>query len=643
MAARKSKHRKSKIVSPRAPSSKKGVPPSRIKPGTRDRLHSWSLLIFLSIAFLLYGKSISYGYILDDQVVLSKNVYVQQGVAGFPDIFQNDSFLGYYQTKEKLYYLQGGRYRPLSLATFAVEVSVFGPNHPGISHFINILLYALTAFMLFHVFLQFVPHTTNHGFLFSVPFFAAILWIFHPIHTECVANIKGRDELLALIFSLAALMAAMKYEKQNKTTSLISSGVFIFLGMLAKENALTFIGIIPLSLWVFQKASVSRLIKITIPLVIAAILFIVIRYEALGYFFDHGHAVINLINDSFLGMSNSEKYATIFYTLGLYIKLLFIPYPLTHDYLPYHIPIMQWADVKVIASLFVYLGLFVWSIYNIKARSIYAYCVLFFLISLSIVSNIFVSIGTFMNERFLYTPSVAFALAIGYFLVSTLPRLVKTPVIRKSILTSFGIILAICYTWITLNRVSDWRDSLSLDTAAIKVSKNSARANCFFAVSLYQQRYTSLTDTVQKRKLLDSLEYYINKAITIYPEYVDALHMKTVVDGARYENDHNVDTLLTDYLAITKKIPDYPPARDNIISYAKYLFSIDAKKTAEFCYTAGYKFYFKERKDTKDALIFLQLPVDANYNDPRILSAAAEVYEASGDKEKATDIRKRIQ
>jgi len=148
--------------------------------------------------------------------------------------------------------------------------------------------------------------------------------------------------------------------------------------MLAKENALTFIGLIPLSLWVFQKASVSSLIKTTMPLIIAAVLFIVIRYKALGYFFDHGQPVINLTNDSFLGMSRREKYATIFYILGLYIKLLFIPYPLTHDYLPYHIPIMNWANVKVLASLIIYLVLIVGSIYKIKGKNIYAYTVLFF-------------------------------------------------------------------------------------------------------------------------------------------------------------------------------------------------------------------------------------------------------------------------
>jgi protein O-mannosyl-transferase len=642
MAAPKSKRRKNKLISSKVPSLQKGVPAPKKKSGARKLSQWWILLLFVCIALFLYGKSISYGYILDDQVVLSKNVYVQQGLGGLADIFQNDSFLGYYQTKEKLYYLQGGRYRPLSLATFALEVSVFGSNHPGISHFINILLYAVTAFLLFRVFWKFKIDVSNRGLLFSLPFFTAMVWIFHPIHTECVANIKGRDELLALIFSLAALSAAMKYQKHSKAISLISSGLFIFLGMLAKENALTFIVLIPLSLWVFQKASLSSVVKTTVPLVIAAFLFIIIRYDALGYFFNHGQPVTNLINDSFLGMTTPEKYATIFYTLGLYIKLLFIPYPLTHDYLPYHIPIMHWSNVRVITSLLIYVVLTVWSIYKIRSKNLYAYAVLFFLISLSIVSNIVVSIGTFMNERFLYTPSVAFSLVTSYFLLSVLPLLIKRPIAYRTVLGSGGIILAALYAWITINRVSDWRDSLSLDTAAIKVSKNSARANCFFAVSLYQQRYTGLKDSVEKKKLLDSLEYYINRAVAIYPQYVDGLHMKTVVDAARYETDHNIDTLLADYLDITKKIPDYPPARDNIVSYAKYIFSIDAKKAADFCYEAGYKFYFKERKDTKDALIFLQLCLDANYNDPRILSAAAEVYEANGEKEKASDIRRRI-
>lgn len=75
---------------------------------------------------------------MDDQLVIWDNIYVQKGLTGIPDIFAHDSFMGYYQTDNFL--LEGGRYRPLSLATFALEIEIFGKNKPGISHFVNILL-----------------------------------------------------------------------------------------------------------------------------------------------------------------------------------------------------------------------------------------------------------------------------------------------------------------------------------------------------------------------------------------------------------------------------------------------------------------------------------------------------------------------
>ncbi|MEZ4950406.1 MAG: hypothetical protein R2784_13620 [Saprospiraceae bacterium] len=39
---------------------------------------------------------------------------------------------------------------------------------------------------------------------------AALLFVVHPVHTEVVANIKGRDETMALMGSLAALFLLLK-------------------------------------------------------------------------------------------------------------------------------------------------------------------------------------------------------------------------------------------------------------------------------------------------------------------------------------------------------------------------------------------------------------------------------------------------
>lgn len=169
-----------------------------------------ALLLMVS-AFLLYGISISYGYMLDDQLVIWQNAYVQKGFAGLGDIFAYDSFMGYFQKQQFL--LEGGRYRPLSLATFAAEIGIFGKDNPNlvhISHFINILLYGATGIFLYRILLGLFPLKEGGRWYFSVPFLASMIFVLHPLHSECVANIKGRDEILALLGSLAALYATLK-------------------------------------------------------------------------------------------------------------------------------------------------------------------------------------------------------------------------------------------------------------------------------------------------------------------------------------------------------------------------------------------------------------------------------------------------
>jgi hypothetical protein len=96
--------------------------------------------ILFFIPFLLYINTLRNNYALDDSIVITENLYVQKGISGIKDIFSNDTFTGFFKMKKDL--VQGGRYRPLSLATFAIEKSLWG-NRPYLSHLINALLYSL--------------------------------------------------------------------------------------------------------------------------------------------------------------------------------------------------------------------------------------------------------------------------------------------------------------------------------------------------------------------------------------------------------------------------------------------------------------------------------------------------------------------
>ena len=648
----KSKPAKKSPAPPAAPAAAKPARrttppgPALLKPGFWQE-HWAPALLLLALAFVLYGASLGFGYILDDEMVIQKNAYTQQGFAGLGDIFSHDSFMGYFQKKESLYLLEGGRYRPLSLATFAVEVGLFGKdniNLPYISHFINILLYGLTGILLFRILLGLFPVKEGGRWYFSLPFLAAAIFVMHPLHSECVANIKGRDEILALLCSLAALWASLKYIDTRSGPYLWLSGLFLLLGMMSKENAMTFLAVIPLTLWFFVPAPSlkGRMFSVILPLAGAALLFILIRFKALGFMLNHGKAVSDLMNDPFIGMTGGEKLATIFLTLGWYLKILFYPYPLTHDYYPYHVPKVSWSDWRALLSLALYLGMGIWALIRMRKRTVPAYSIAYWLLTLSIVSNLFVSVGTFMNERFAYMPSVAFCLFAAWLLARKMPEWFKETADQPGIFA--GGLLAIAaafFCWQTLTRVPDWKNAMSLNQAAIKVSYNSARSHCFYVTSLYKDVYQGTTDPAQKAALVDTMEYHIKRSLEINPNYSAALVMRSAVAAARFDLDHQLDKLFHEFEYIMEKIPYNNNFRSFVDQYMKYLDGSNADKYVAFCHRAGYEFYFKKKNDPQTALHFLQFGIDRQTEDIRLLDDAAEVYTALGNPGMAAQMKAR--
>lgn len=610
------------------------------------RQHWLPALLLATVSFALYAAALRFGYVLDDQMVFWQNVYVQKGFAGIRDIFGYDSFMGYFQKKENLMLLEGGRYRPLSLATFAMEVGIFGNGRPNISHFINILVYGLTGVLLYRILLGLFPLKEGSRWYFSVPFIAALLFVLHPLHSEAVANIKGRDEILALLCSLGALYATLKYFDTNRSLWLWVSGIMLLLGLFSKENALTFLAVIPLTVWFFTKAPLNRIATSAIPLAIAAFVFIIVRYKALGFMLDHGRAVNDLMNNPFLGLGAGQKLATIFLTLGWYVKLMFWPYPLTHDYYPYHVPVVNWADWRALGSLALYLGMGIWAVLNLRKRSVPAYSILFFLLTISIVSNLFVSVGTFMNERFVFMPSVGFCLLAAWFLARKLPEWLNEQPDRPYLLGAGVLAIAAgLFGWITINRVPDWKDALSLNTSAVRNSSGSARSHCFYVTALYENKYLKTKDPAEKKALVDTMEYHINRSLEINPNYGSAQVMQGAIAAARFEQDKQMDKLFNTFGDLMEKIPNNTNFRPFFDKYIDYLAKNggNPNKINAFCYRIGYEYFYKQKQDTKNALAVLELALPTQFEDERVLNALAEIYSATGNTAKAAEMRARAE
>lgn len=566
---------KKKPVKPQ-PSANKPKAKVLVKQEAFWRKHVPAALIILVISTGLYFNTRNFDYALDDMVVISDNTFTNQGFAGIRKIFTEESFTGFYQKQQDL--VAGSRYRPLSIMTFAIERQFFQSpkedgygnpvkdaggkqlisGNPAISHFINVLLYALSAILLYRVLFLLFPAKPGHKWYVSIPFVATLLFIVHPLHTEVVANIKGRDEIMSLFFSLAALYYTFRFVNNNKIKLLLTSAVCYFLALLSKENALTFLAVIPLTVYFFTHTKRAEILRISLSLLLVSFIYLIIRYNVIG-FIVKDTVIKDIMNNPFLGMSFSQKMATIIYTLGLYVKLLFIPHPLTHDYYPYTISVMTFSDWQTWVSLALYLLLCFIALKGFKTKSPLSYSILFYIITLSIVSNLILPIGAFMNERFIYMSSVGFCIAMAYLGLEKLPALnSKYAAKLRWAGTMILAIFAIYFLARTALRVPVWKNNYSLSKADILTSANSTRANCYMGMGLYMESL-QISDTVTKMKLLDSADMYMKKSLEIYPTYGAAFQMLSVLASEEFKYDDDAGKLLNSFSVVLlnkKNSPD---------------------------------------------------------------------------------------
>jgi tetratricopeptide (TPR) repeat protein len=589
-------------------------------------------LILLGASFALYFQSTSFGYVLDDSIVITDNQYTQKGFDGLWDIFSSESFEGYFGETKNL--VQGNRYRPLSIMSFAVEQGLWGAK-PGRSHLINIILYGLCCLLVFRVLAIILPTPKENKWYFSLALWAALLYLAHPLHSEAVANIKGRDEIMAMLFSMASLYYALKYSDTKKGYSLLIACVIFFLGLLAKENTITFLAVIPLTLWMFTSSSIRSIIGTTVAIFLVCCAYMVLRINTAGVP-DFGQEIPDLMNNPFLGMTSAEKSATIFYTFLKYIKLLFVPFPLSHDYYPYAIPKVNWSSIVSITSLVLHLIAGIWALINVRKKSVLAYAILFYLITFSIVSNIVINLGTFMNERFIFMASLGFCIGIAYVLIGFLPkRFSKFPKYA-----GLGILAAMffAYSTITLLRVPDWESALTLNRSAVKVSKNSARANSFMATALFND-FIASSDKRSKIALLDEAKIYADRALAIHPTYGNGNTMRVGIASERYKLSNQVTPLLETFIEVLRVRPDL----DFITQFLQYLNDrgIHKQELLKFYNKAG-NMLVNDYQNLQWGIHYMNMGLKIDYYNNQLNQSVANAYAMGGNNEKAQEYYSRI-
>lgn len=583
--------------------------------------------LFFILGTILYGNTLYHDFTLDDALVITENDFTKKGVDGIWEQLSNDQFVGFYGEKKDL--VSGGRYRPLSMVVFNIHYELVGMS-PILGHLTNILLYISNGFLLYLVLKRLLRQYEKESFLIPLSLLVSLLWFFHPIHTEVIANIKGLDEIMALSFELLTLWFVLNYVESKKETHLIGVIFFYFVALLSKENAITWFAIIPLAVYYFTDKAFIRSIPAYAAMFIAAAVWFVIRYKVVGG--GIANVADNLMNDPFLESTTMEKYATIMLTLGKYLQLLVFPHPLTYDYYPKHIPIVNWSNPLVILSAFAYLSLIVIVVKGFLKKNIVSFGILIFFITLSIASNIVFPIGAFMNERFIYVSSLGYCLIFAYFLNLGLSKLENKAQAKSIFIGSLSIILLL-FSIKTISRNRVWKNNLSLATHDANISVNGAKSNVM-AGGLLTEEAEKETDPTKKKALLEEAVFYLNRAVTTYPEYIDAL---LLMGNAQWALTKDAAKSLPYYQAILAINPYHQNTWQNCFIILEQTKNVDLRiksyqtllkynPNKEIAYLNLGRAFGREKNDLKNAQYYLELGRKVAPNNYDILSNLGTLY-----------------
>lgn len=523
------------------------------------------------LAFVFYFNSFFNEFAHDDGIVIVKNEYVQEGFAGIPKILTRDAYDSYYRQLNTSNQLSGGRYRPLSIITFAIEQQFLGTisedridsvlkeniaygvkgqqekkliRDMHVRHVINVLWYILSVIVLLY-FLRNIVFKSDP----MIAFIAALIFTIHPIHTEVVANVKSRDEIMSVLFICLTFIFDFKYREEKKSWMLFAGLGSFLLAFLSKEYCITLVFLLPLSHYIFNKYTLQKSVVAFLPYGALVVVYWLFRNSVVAP--PGENADVEVLNNPYLFAAPMDKLATEIATSLNYLKLLIFPHPLSADYSYDSIPYKDFASPLVWLSLLVHGGLVVAMIITFRKRNVLCFAIAFYLLHLALVCNIFFDIGATMGERLIYHSSIGFAIAAAWLLYKASVKLQPAGMGQK-VLAGFLAIVTIFAGIKTIARNADWKNDTTLFAADIKTVPNSVLVCANVAAS-----YITLADAKElkeRNKLLNDAIALLNHALTIHPDMV-ASYMNR---GIAYYKLGDMDRAKANLDSVKRRYPNYP-------------------------------------------------------------------------------------
>ncbi len=495
--------------------NKKAKPPHSAPSITDSALPAKRVFLWMALlAAALYANTLGHDFTVDDATLITNNTLTQQGLKAVPEIFVKPYRIGFHDRDE-------GLYRPIPVAVLATIYHWAG-NHPLPYHVLNVVLYAVCIFLmgsLLHRLFQ-----EQSPFLAPV---ATLLFLAHPIHTEVVANVKSMDEILAFIGVVLALSSSIRFIRSTRAVWLFALVGSLLLAFFSKESALAAWLLLPLTWYFFFMPLRHHWFGLFTTLVVSTVVYFAFRIYALGSLINFSD--IEPINNSLAAAPDLlTRIATAIFIQGKYLRLLSVPYPLSFDYSYQTIPLMTFAHPAVWLTIFILAAMAFVALRGLRSKSIIAYGIWIYGVSLAPVSNLFLLIESTMAERFLFMPSLGFCIAVPAFLFSLDKHRGPAMFMRVLWLPSswflrvIMILLMVVYSMLTLQRNTHWRDNFTLLQRDVKTCPNSARIRYALGSTYVLEKAMKESQTEVRQQYLRKGIIELETGLRILPYYGDA-------------------------------------------------------------------------------------------------------------------------
>jgi len=179
-------------------------------------------------------------------------------------------------------------FRPLISLSFFVDYKLWGLNPDGY-HLTNTLVHSLNSYLVFLICLLLINRTRFLPKMrWSLSIFSGFIFLVLPGHSEAVAWISGRGDVIAAFFCLSSFCMYLFYRQNSVSCFLLISILLFVFALLSKESAISY-PLVLLSYEIYAYLIEKRnrheiLSRLYPPLIyfLCLLLYFSVRYMAIG-------------------------------------------------------------------------------------------------------------------------------------------------------------------------------------------------------------------------------------------------------------------------------------------------------------------------------------------------------------------------